>query len=92
MAEVNVNFLHPTDGRMLTVAVDETITAQEAIAELIAAQFIPPSDVGYQLATKAGGEILPDKSFRDAGIQDNNTVRIIVSYTPGWLVEKVSTN
>lgn len=83
MAEVNVNFLHPTDGRMLTVGVDETITAQEAIAELIASQFIPPSELGYQLAIKGGAELQAEQSFRDAGIQDNTTVKIIVSYTPG---------
>lgn len=83
MAEVNVNFLHPTDGRMLTVSVDETITAQEAIAELIAAQFMPPSELGYQLAIKAGGQILPEQSFRDAGIQDNTTVRVMIATLPG---------
>ena len=39
--EINVNFIHPTDGRIINVTVDDSLLAIEAIAELIAHEFIP---------------------------------------------------
>ncbi|MCP5008002.1 MAG: hypothetical protein GY941_29320 [Planctomycetes bacterium] len=78
MADVNVNFMHPTDGRLLSVELDDTITAQEAIAELISENFIPSSAEGYALSIKGGGAMLSTtQTFRDAGVQDNTVLRII---------------
>ncbi len=84
MTDVNVSFMHPTDGRLLSVELDDTITAQEAIAELISENFIPSSSEGYALCIKGGGEMLrPAQSFRDAGIQDNTMLRIIPETNAG---------
>lgn len=83
MAEVNVNFVHPTDGRMLNVELDDTITAQEAIAELIAADFIKPNPQGYGLAIKGGSEISANESFSEADVEDNTTMRVIPATDAG---------
>lgn len=83
MADVNVNFIHPTDGRMLNVTLDDTITAQEAIAELIAAEFIAPNPHGYSLSIKGGSMIEHNQSFADAGVQDSNTLRIVPATDAG---------
>lgn len=83
MADVNISFLHPTDGRKLTVTLDDSITGQEAIAELIAAEFIVPSTQGYGLAIKGGSEIRPEQSFHDAGVENNNTMRVIPATDAG---------
>lgn len=83
MADVNIIFMHPGDGRKLTVTLDNSITAEEAVAELIAAEFIPPSDQGYTLAIKGGAEIPTGKSFQDAGVENNNTIRIVPATDAG---------
>lgn len=84
MADVNVGFMHPTDGRLLNVELDDTITAQEAIAELISENFIPSSSEGYALAIKGEGDMLSaNQSFRDAGVQDNTVLRIIPQTNAG---------
>jgi hypothetical protein len=85
MADVNVNFVHPTDGRMLTVNLDDSMTAQEAIAELIAANFITPNSQGYGLTFKGGNMIEPGQTFRDAGVQEpnKNTIRVLPATDAG---------
>ena len=35
MADVNVKFIHPTDGRQVTVTMDDTMIVEEAIGELL---------------------------------------------------------
>lgn len=76
MADVSVNFMHPTDGRVISVTVDNTITCQEAIGELIVNDFIPNTPEGYSLAIM-GGRLEYNKSFVEWGIKDNDTIRII---------------
>jgi hypothetical protein len=83
MADVKVNFLHPTDGRQLTVSLDDSITAQEAVAELIAADFITPNPQGYGLAIKGGNMIEPGQSFRIANVDDNSTIRVLPATDAG---------
>ncbi len=85
MADVNVNFVHPTDGRIITVTLDDSMTAQEAVAELIAANFITPNSQGYGLALKAGNMFDPGQTFRDAGVQEpnKNTIRVLPATDAG---------
>jgi len=83
MADVKVNFLHPTDGRQLTVGLDDSITAQEAVAELIAADFITPNPHGYGLAIKGGNMLEPGQSFRNASVADNSTIRVLPATDAG---------
>ena len=86
MADVNVNFIHPTDGRQLTVNLDDSITGQEAVAELIAAEFIAPNPQGYGLAIKGGNMIDPNQSFQSAGVKEptSNTIRVVPATDAGY--------
>lgn len=84
MADIQVNFMHPTDGRTVTVTVDNSMTAQEAISELISNNFIKPSPQGYKLVIKGGAEIQQDQTFTDAGVTENkNTLRIVPATDAG---------
>lgn len=83
MADVKVNFMHPTDGRTITVTVDGTMTAQEAVAELIANDFIQPNPQGYNLAIKGGAQIQPNQSLEGAGAKDGDTIRVIPATDAG---------
>jgi hypothetical protein len=85
LTDVRVNFMHPTDGRMITVTVDGTMTANEAVAQLIANDFIAPSEMGYNLAVKGGSQLRADQSFADAGVKDGETLRVIPAIDAGWL-------
>ncbi len=84
MAEINVTFIHPTDSRTMTVNLDDSITAQESVAELISAQFITPNHQGYGLALKGGSMIEPAQSFRAADIQDNAAIRVVPATDAGF--------
>lgn len=77
MANVSVSFVHPTDARMITVSLDETMTAEEAINELLSNDFIRPHEGGYQLAIKGGAELRSDETFNDAGVIDGTNIRVI---------------
>jgi len=80
---VKVNFMHPTDGRVVTVTLDSTMTAQEAISELISSSFISPNPQGYNLAIKGVAQLQQNQTFADAGIKDGNTLRIIPATDAG---------
>ena len=76
---VKVNFMHPTDGRVVTVTLDSTMTAQEAISS----NFISPNPQGYNLAIKGGAQLQQNQTFADAGIKDGDTLRIIPATDAG---------
>jgi hypothetical protein len=52
MADVNVNFVHPTDGRFINATIDNSTTSSEVIAELVSHDFIKYSPQVYNLAIK----------------------------------------
>jgi hypothetical protein len=54
MADTTVRISSPTDGRILTIDLDETVTARELIDELLALGQIPSSPNGYRLGKKMG--------------------------------------
>ncbi len=83
MADIKVKFMHPTDGRVVDVDLDEDITAAEAIEELIAGEFIIVNPDGYNLAKKGGSQIWPDVSFAKAGIVSGDVIRIIPATSAG---------
>lgn len=85
MADVQVNFMHPTDGRLLTVTLDDTYLGREVVNELIASDFVPPSDQGYLLSVKGGHEINADQNLHDAGIKGGETIRVLAATDAGMI-------
>jgi len=78
MADVTVAFIHPTDGRIITVSLDSTITGQEAINELLANHFLDPHADGYELVIRGTSEIIrSSQSFAEAGVRDGDKIRIV---------------
>lgn len=80
---IKVHFVHPTDGREVTVDVDPTMTAGEAISELIAADFVKVSPEGYLLAIKGGAEMRRDETFRQAGVVSESRMRVVPATDAG---------
>ena len=81
--DVRLNFQHPTDGRMVTVTVDRTMTADEAIAQLIVNDFVGPNPMGYNLLVKGGPQMRGDQSCADVSVKDGDTVRVVPATDAG---------
>lgn len=80
MADLRVQFLHPTDGRSITVTLDGTMTGSEAVAELISNDFVSRTPQGYDyiLTVKGTGTVIKsNESFEQAGVKDHDSIRIV---------------
>lgn len=85
MADVSVNFMHPTDGRVISVTLDSTMTGQEVVGELIANDFVPSNSEGYNLAIKGGAQLQNHNTLSQNGVKDNDTIRVIPATDAGDL-------
>lgn len=83
MADVSVNFVHPTNGKVISVTLDDTMTGQEVVGELIANEFVPASGEGYNLAIKGGAQLDNGKTLSQNGVSDNDTIRVIPATDAG---------
>ncbi|PTX61106.1 hypothetical protein C8N46_105262 [Kordia periserrulae] len=84
MADVTVSFIHPTDGRVISVTLDDSMTGQDVIGELIANDFVPPSNEGYNLAIKGGKQLDNQRTLSENGVEDNHTLRVIPATDAGY--------
>jgi hypothetical protein len=81
---IKVSFIHPTDGRTMTVTLDSMLTVQEVINELISNKFINQSLQGYELAIK-GGQFLKETQTLDGAVIDGEILRVIPAIRAGLL-------
>ncbi len=79
---IKVNFIHPTDGRMVTVSLDSALTPKEIIKELSEIDFISSNPQGYGMAVK-GGTLLPSNESLYKRVKDGDTLRIIPATDAG---------
>lgn len=78
MADLSVNFMHPTDGSVITVTVDDTMNSQELVGELLANNFMPSHPQGYQLSVVETGTILrADQTLADAKVKAGSKVKVL---------------
>lgn len=75
MTDVTVQFVHPTDGRVITVTVDNTMSSQDAISELLANNFVPPAPTGYELSVN-GRRLTEHQTLAEAGVVNNSKIRV----------------
>ena len=83
MADVKVNFVHPTDGRRMTVTLDDTMTAAEVVGELIANDFVPTDHQGYDLAIKGGRQLRSDETLAAAEVKDGTNLNVLPATDAG---------
>ena len=77
MAHIVVYFIHPTGSPQTCLTVDDSITAEEALDELIRMGFLDPDPHGYHLIDTDGMPISPSKSFANAGVKDGARFRVV---------------
>lgn len=80
MADINVTFTHPVDRRSITVTMDDSMTADEAIGTLIAESAIPQHDGGYVLQIKGGKQLNGNESLAAASVKDGAVLNIVSPY------------
>lgn len=77
---IRVTFTHPRDSRKLEAEIGATTTAQQALDELIKADFVarPPGGEGVLVLqhAKTGKSIPANKSLVEAGVEAGDTVAI----------------
>jgi hypothetical protein len=83
MTDLHVKIVHPTDGRVVDVTVDETMTSSELLNELVEHQFIMASEQGYTVAIKGGNRLVFDEGLREAGVIDGAVLRVIPATDAG---------
>ena len=82
MADIRVNFVHPTNENVITVKLDNSLTVEEVIGNLIANDFVEEGQ--YNLAFK-GGDILaePSKTLVECNVINDKTLRVLPTITAG---------
>jgi hypothetical protein len=84
MANINVKFIHPTDSSDCEVEMDEKTTAERAINELIAQNFMPDNpNGGYKLGVKGGSEVSGEQTLASGGAQNGSVIRVIAATDAG---------
>lgn len=77
MAEIDVTFMHPTDGSTIDVRIDDTMTVSEIINELVNVGFIQRISSEYDLSIKGGTAISDNQTLRNGGTVDKCTIRVV---------------
>lgn len=77
MADLEVFFVHPTTDARRRARVDDSMTAQEVVDDLIRGGFVQSSRSGYQLAIKGGDQLDAGSTLRSSGVRNGNTLRIV---------------
>lgn len=83
MPDIEVRLMLPIDNRMITAELDDSMTPDEIVAELIASNTIQPSDSGYRLAIKGGAQLNATTALKDANLGPNDVVLVIPATDAG---------
>lgn len=83
MADVKVQFMHPTDSGIITVTLDNMMTTQEVISELITNDFVPTNPQGYNLSLKGGAQLQASETLESSGVVDGDVLRVIPATDAG---------
>ena len=84
MSDIQIVFQNPLDGSRLQATMDNTMTAHEAIAELISNNFVKTSSQGYKLVPKGKKELDDVQTFADANVQSGETVTVVPQTDAGF--------
>ncbi|MBS9783463.1 MAG: EsaB/YukD family protein [Pasteurella sp.] len=74
MSDLDLTILHPTDGSNMQVELPDDMTAGEVIENLIANEFVEPTDDGYALNVKGGATLDKNATLGSAGVTSGNTL------------------
>ncbi len=76
----NVLFTSPNTSDSLPVTLEQQVTAQQAIQEMVNYQFLEPTDAQrpYTLVlSRTGQQLLPQQTLGHAGVRDGDTLEVV---------------
>lgn len=76
LADIELNFIHPTHGDVVRARVDDAMTAQEIVFDLVRSGFLPANSLGYTLSVKGGEQIGLDERLSAAQVRSGASIRI----------------
>ncbi len=82
LMELTINIIHPTEGKMINVVVDNSITPNEILAELRAVEFISRKG-SYSLGIKGGSLLQDDNPLFNSDLKEGDTIRILPNVNAG---------
>ena len=83
MPDIEVRLMLPVDNRIMTIELDDTMTSEEVVNELITENVLAPSEDGYQLALKGGEQINSSTQLKDTSITAGSVIRVIPATNAG---------
>jgi hypothetical protein len=88
MPDISVNFVHPTSGKTLAVTLDDGMTAQEAVGQLLENNFVPSLPNGYELGVKGGARLRSDETFASANVKTGSMIQVLPATEAGGATRK----
>jgi len=85
MADISVNFIHPTSGKTLAVTLDDGMTAQEAVGHLLDSQFVLPLPNGYELMVKGGDRLRSAESLAAQSVRGGAMIQVVPAMEAGGI-------
>lgn len=85
-AFINVVFMHPTTDQVMEVEVDPNMTADGAINELLATDFVPDNSThgGYMLLIKDTNTVIHgSQTLAEGGVRDAGGIRVVPATNAG---------
>lgn len=83
MSNIDVSFVHPTHNGEASVTLDDTMPADDVIANLVEGGFLSEATESYGLLPKSGNLLRGDQSLRDGGIRNKDRVRVVPNTLAG---------
>jgi len=84
MGNINVNFVHPTDGGFQAATIDDTMTVQELIHSLVDEQFIPGPESDIELMLKGSENLLlGDQTLNASNVKEGSTLKVVMATNAG---------
>ena len=83
MADIEVRIMLPVDNRIVTVELEDSMTADEIINELLANDVIQRSEAGYKLGLKGGAELNATSQLKDLEIDGDSVIQVIPATDAG---------
>lgn len=83
MANLEVRIMLPVDNRIVTVELDDSMTADDVISELVANGLIQPSEAGYKLGLKGGAELNANTQLKSLDLNENSIIQVVPATDAG---------
>lgn len=83
---MDLRFTHPNEPTTFPAHAEDTLTALQAVEDLVASSFLAPVTGRREYAlvnSRTRGVILPGTTLRDAGVRDGDVIEVVQAVEGG---------